>query len=427
MLLNLLCLLFFTPGLNSPPKVHGDLYSYFNKPEPAYQWTLKHVSHESGATIYDLQMTSLVWHGITWKHQLQVITPAKPAYPHFCTLFISGGDSSPKGAALGVALARSTGCTFATLYDIPNQPLFGRYEDALVAYTWLKFLETGDASWPLHLPMAKAGLKGMDTVQALTKQEHLPYITGFLIVGGSKEGWSTWLDGASGDPRIKAIAPMVIDTLNLPAQFPHELAAFGKFSSQIDDYTKADIPAKIKTPMGKRLVQLEDPYSYRKQLTLPKLLILGTNDKHWTQDALNLYWNGLRGPKWVMYDPNSGHSLEDLTRVLNTLTAYIRSIASNHPFPKMQWAYRQNDKGVELMVRSAPVAISARLFRVYAPTQDFRKSTWTSKPMTLRNGVWEGHLAMPVKGYAAMFGEESYTQDGKQFTLSTQIRIIGRK
>src|SRR6185295_17598364 len=55
--------------------------------------------------------------------------------------------------------------------------------------------------------------------------------------------------------------------------------------------------------------------------TLPKLLILGTNDRYWAQDALNLYWDGLKGPKWVLYTPNSGHGLEDRERVFRSEAA----------------------------------------------------------------------------------------------------------
>ena len=223
-------------------------------------------------------------------------------------------------------------CPVAVLFNIPNQPLYGGLtEDALVVYTWQKFLETGDESWPLHFPMAKAVLKAMDAVQAMACAEKLPSIDEFLITGASKRGWTTWLDGASRDKRIKAIAPMVIDTLNVAAQIPHQLAAYGQPSEQVSDYTSAGMLAKLQTPEGKRLLQLEDPYSYRDRLTLPKLLILGTNDRYWSQDALNLYWDDLKGPKWVMYTPNSGHDLRNgYLQVVNTLTAFARAQASGN-------------------------------------------------------------------------------------------------
>ena len=407
----------------------ADLASYVKKPEPAYKWEKRGETKVSGGTVYDLHLVSQTWQGITWEHHLQIFRPDKVAYPHFCILLNTGGSGSPEETTVGMLAAQKAGTLFAILFDIPNQPLYGGLtEDALIVYTWQKYIETGDESWPLHFPMAKAVLKAMDAIQAFTKSEHQPDVNGFVITGASKRGWTTWLAGASQDRRVKAIAPMVIDTLNVAAQGPHQLAAYGgKFSEQIDDYTRSGILQKLATPAGQRLLQLEDPYSYRDILTLPKLIILGTNDRYWSQDALNLYWDGLKGPKWVMYDPNSGHGLEDRVRVYNALTAFGNAIASKTPWPKMKWEYKDANGGVDLFVGSDIAPKSARLFRVYAPTQDFRDSKWTSEPMNATEGGFTGHLDRPAEGYAATFGEVTYEIGGRTFTLSTQIHILSAK
>lgn len=404
----------------------ADLQSYVRSPEPAYKWALNSVTQApGGGAIYDLSMTSLTWHGITWHHHLQVFVPARLTHPHFCALLNTGGSGSFAETELGMGAANASGSLFAILFNIPNQPLFGgKSEDALVVYTWVQFLETGDETWPLHWPMAKAVIKAMDTVQALAKKEKMAPVDSFLVTGASKRGWTTWLAAASGDSRIKAIAPMVIDTLNVAAQAPHQLAAYGKFSEQIDDYTKANIPARLQTPRGQELLRLEDPYSYRDRLTLPKLIILGTNDRYWAQDALNLYWGGLKGPKWVLYDPNSGHGLEDRTRVYATLSEFIRLIASGNLLPAMKWAYDVTPAGVQLSVTSSPSAVSARLYRCYSSTQDFRDSRWTSEPMALKSGAWQGELNAPATGYAATFGELTFQDGENSYTLSTQIHIL---
>ena len=101
---------------------------------------------------------------------------------------------------------------------------------------------------------------------------------------------------------------MVIDVLNLPLQVPHHLEFYkGKPSEQIGDYVAGGMLQLLNTPIRQRLVELEDPYSYRDRYTMPKLIINGTNDRYWAQDALNLYWDGLPEPKWILYVPNSGH------------------------------------------------------------------------------------------------------------------------
>ena len=50
---------------------------------------------------------------------------------------------------------------------------------------------------------------------------------------------------------------MVIDTLNLPKQGPHQLAAYGKYSEQIGDYTASGMTDLLKKPNGRRLIDLE--------------------------------------------------------------------------------------------------------------------------------------------------------------------------
>src|SRR5262249_44914936 len=160
--------------------------------------------------------------------------------------------------------------------------------------TFVRYVKTKDENWPLLFPMVKSVVKAMDALQEFSKQEWKEPVESFIITGGSKRGWTSWLTGAS-DRRVKAIAPMVIDTLNMPEQMPHQLESFGgKYSEQIADYTTRGLTELSKTPEGKRLLEMVDPYSYRDKLGLPKMLILGNNDPYWSTDALNLYWDGLK-------------------------------------------------------------------------------------------------------------------------------------
>jgi PhoPQ-activated pathogenicity-related protein len=424
---SLLALAAASVGL-APGAAHADLDVFLRKPEPAYRWEKRGEQEIDGCRVYDLHLVSQVWQGITWEHRLRIFRPEKLEHPEFCTLYNTGGSGSDANTQQGIRLAKGSGAVYAILYNIPNQPLYGgKTEDALVVYTWLKFMETGDESWPLHFPMAKAVLKAMDAIQAFTRESGFPPITGFLIHGASKRGWTTWLAGASRDPRIKAIAPMVIDVLNVRKQGPHQVEAYGKLSEQVGDYSSAGIPQKLETPEGRRLMELEDPYSYRDRLTLPKLLILGTNDRYWSQDALNLYWDDLKGPKWVLYDPNSGHGLEDRERVYATLSAFIRMIAGHGRWPKMRWSYTQEPGGAALTLHSDIAPRAARLFHVQAPTKDFRDNHWTFEPMQKADGGFTARWPAPAEGYAAIFGEVVYDLDGQPFTLSTQIRILGGK
>ena len=408
----------------------ADLAAYMAKPEPAYKWEKRGELKVEGGVGYDLHLVSQTWQGMNWEHRLILFIPDKPQYPHLCTLMNTGGNGGAGDYGLIMAAAKETHGPFAMLFNIPNQPLYGgKTEDALVVYTWQKYLETGDESWPLHFPMAKAVLKAMDALQAFTKQEKMASLDEFVVTGASKRGWTTWLTGASRDPRVKGIAPMVIDTLNLSAQIPHQLDAFGKASEQIADYSRTGMLDALKTPAGQKLMKLEDPYSYRDILTLPKLIILGTNDRYWAQDALNLYWDGLKGPKWVIYTPNVGHNLgkdEDHLRVFQTLGAFSRSIAARASLPKPSWRYTKTTAGADLSVKSDVTLVSASLWQVHSDTQDFRDSMWTSTPISADPKGFIAHISTPESGYSAVYADLTYKVADQTFHLTTQIEILGK-
>ena len=129
------------------------------------------------------------------------------------------------------------------------------------------------------------------------------------MTGGSKRGWTTWLTGAV-DDRVIAIAPMVIVMLNLGPQGPNQLKVWGQYSEQIHDYVERGLMEKVATPTGTNLWKMVDPFTYRERLVKPKLLINGANDRYWTLDALDLYWNELQGPKYLIELPNAGHDLK---------------------------------------------------------------------------------------------------------------------
>jgi hypothetical protein len=110
--------------------------------------------------------------------------------------------------------------------------------------------------------------------------------------------------------------------------------------------------------------------------------------------------------------------------VLNTLAAFVRAIAGNKSWPNQRWEYRQFTNGVDLQFESDLRPLSARLFRAYAPTHDFRGSKWTSEEAQLAGNRFTARFESAKEGYAAIFGEVAYDLDGKPFTLSTQIRLV---
>src|SRR5947209_8214650 len=122
--------------------------------------------------------------------------------------------------------ARKSRASVAFLYHIPTHPILDSTlrEDDLIAETFVRYLKTKDENWPLLFPMVKSVVKAMDVLQAFSKQDLGEPIDKFIISGASKRGWTTWLTAAI-DQRVRAIAPVVIDTLNMRAQMLRQLKA----------------------------------------------------------------------------------------------------------------------------------------------------------------------------------------------------------
>jgi PhoPQ-activated pathogenicity-related protein len=430
-----LSVLVFLAGLTTPSPVRADLPEYLKKEEPQFTWKLKEKTpYLLGGTVFDLRLVSQVWQGITWEHQLQVFQPKDVAPNGTMLLWNTGGNASLASTAMGMELASKIKAPVAFLYNIPNQPLFdGKKEDALIAETFVRFLDTKDESWPLLFPMVKSLVKAMDALQAFSKQEWKTPLEGFIVAGASKRGWTTWLTGAS-DSRVKAIVPMVIDTLNMRQQLPHQLESFGKYSDMIHDYTERKLVPMPDTPEAKRLWKLVDPYAYRDKLQMPKLLVNGNNDPYWTTDALNLYWDDLKGDKWVVYVPNAGHNLQqkdadghtDRARAFNGLTAFVRQQSSGKSLPRLEWKHDDADGQLRLTVASKPAPKAARLWVAEAPTRDFRKATWAERTVTRKEGTVVGVVPPPAKGCLAFYAELEFDLDGMPYYLATQVRVAGK-
>jgi PhoPQ-activated pathogenicity-related protein len=274
--------------------------------------------------------------------------------------------------------------------------------------------------------MVKSAVKAMDAVQAWARREGKTVPRRFVVTGASKRGWTTWLTGAA-DPRVIGIAPMVIDTLNMKAQMAHALEMWGQPSEQIQDYVERGLVGKFNDPDGERLWKMVDPYTYRERLTIPKLMINGANDRYWTLDALNIYWNDLKGPKSVVYLPNAGHNLAvNRDYALNGIGAFFRHQISNRPWPEMTWKHDNGANGVlRLTVTSTPEPRGAKLWVARSDSRDFRESVWESQAMRLDGPVATSEVARPDKGFIALIGDVEYEVDGFPYHLSTQVRQTG--
>lgn len=415
------------------------LQSYLNNGDKSFTWAVHEKIDAEDVTLYRIIFTSQKWRDIVWKHELTVMVPDNLKY-NDALLFITGGsvkNGEPNihqwdkdEIGLFSQIAKTNQAVAAIIWQVPNQPLFNDLtEDEIISYTFHNFQNDNDYTWPLLFPMTKSAVQAMDALQEFAKNELKKEINGFVVSGASKRGWTTWLTGAS-DKRVKAIGPMVIDMLNMQVNIPYHKTVWGEYSIQIEDYVKLGVAQQVGSPEGEALVKMIDPYSYRKMLTMPKMIFNGTNDEYWPVDALKNYIDSLPGDNHLCYVPNAGHGLGDKEKALTTLSAFFGEAITGKKHPKCDYSISEDNGVVTLSVQADPSILEdAILWSADSDDRDFRDEEWIEKSLG-KKGEKEIniHLNNPESGYKAFFIDLKYkAPHGSDYTQSTRVFLMDNK
>jgi len=411
------------------------LKSYLNNGDTSFAWEVKNQLNGNGITYYQIQFTSQTWHDIHWTHELIMAIPEDLVYQNALLIINGGGNTNeiPDSHSLDNSTVRYVGslaynnkAIIALLYQIPNQPLFNLKEDALISETLSNYLEDHDFSWPLLFPMTKSAIRAMDVVQEFSLKQFEKAITGFVVAGASKRGWTTWLTGAS-DQRVVAIAPMVIDMLNMSVNIEYHKVAWGDYSAEIHDYLDNGIAQLFAQPAGTDIIKMIDPYSYRKSLTMPKMIFIGTNDPYWPVDAVKNYIDDIPGDNRLCYTPNAGHELGDMTKALLSLNSFFGIINTNSTYPKCGYQATVKDGKISLIIDTTPeLLLDAVLWSATSVNdRDFRNEYWSSKTLNAANmKQFKLYIDLPATGYKAFFIDLKYkSPSGGDYTISTRVFV----
>lgn len=411
------------------------LEMYLNNADETYDWEVVSSFQVYDVTVYDLLLTSQSWHDYTWKHQLTIFVPAGVQNDE-ALLWVTGGrleNDYPmwvngidgEGLAIGLLAANNQAVT-AVLRQTPNQPLFGGLtEDALISYTLNNFRNDGDYSWPLLFPMVKGAVRAMDAIQECIQENEDLSISGFLVSGASKRGWTTWLTGAS-DNRVRAIAPAVIDIVNMPVNLDYQLEVWGEYSPEIQDYVDLGIAQELHTQLGEDLATMIDPYSYRDKLTMPKLIFIGTNDPYWPVDAVKHYFDDLQGKNYIHYVANAGHDLNGGEEAIPAIGAFFYQTISGQPYSECSWEVTETGNDILLQVTGSEGLVQAAyLWSATSLDRDFRDEEWYDTSLELT-----GHSSLsttveyPEQGYRAFYVNLEYMDlNNGNYTLSTRVFV----
>jgi len=398
---------------------------YVAKPDPSYRYKLAQSHSLEGATAFVIDMVSQRY--LTrkevdrpeWQHWVTIVKPDRVEH-QTGLLYIGGGANDgkpPKPREELVRIALATHSVVVGIGMVPNQPLVfsgeekQRSEDAIIAYTWDKYLKSGDEKWPLRLPMTKAAVRAMDTVTDFlaSKTGGGLQVDHFVVTGASKRGWTTWSTAAV-DKRVVGIIPIVIDMLNTERSFKHHQAAYGFYAEAVNDYVEMKIMDWIGKPEFTKLKRIEDPYEYRARFTMPKLLLNSAGDQFFLPDSWQFYWHGLTGPKHLRYVPNTGHGLRD-SDAIDSLAGFYHSILNKTRLPRYKW---EVDKIGTITVRTKDKPKEVRLWQATnADARDFRIDKlgpkWTSVQLEpTGNKTYAARVSDPPKGWTAYMIELTF-------------------
>jgi PhoPQ-activated pathogenicity-related protein len=435
---NLLILgLFLIASSCSKPPVTPEtaLQAYLHNSDKSFRWEVQEKQKSEDATLYRILFTSQKWRDTEWNHELVIIVPDDLEFSD-ALLFITGGSvkaGKPNTHEFTDDLIKSIGniavinkAIAAIIWQVPNQPLYNDLtEDALITYTLYNFKHDKDFTWPLLFPMTKSAIKAMDVIQEFSRKEAGKKVKHFVVSGASKRGWTTWLAGAS-DKRVKAICPMVIDVLNMPVNINYQKEVWGDYSIEIEDYVKLGIAQDLGSAEGSDLVKMIDPYSYRKTLTMPKMIFMATNDPYWPVDAVKNYIDSIPGDNHICYTPNAGHNLGTKVKALTTLSAFFGITTTDGNYPDCNYKITESDDSITVTVQSEPGQITdADLWIADSDDLDFRDEEWSeADPEKISNNETVASIRYPESGYLAFYVDLKHkSPSGIEYTQSTRMFV----
>ncbi len=414
-----------------------------------------------------------------WVHPVTIVEPVYKM-SDMAMLFVDGGSRNSTAAVEDVMwqIAVVTGTTVVHLKNVPSQPIVFneevipageqdnntggplplryRTEDSIIAYSYDKYMDTyaatggnPDYSWPLLFPMAKSAVKAMDMTEEILAL-HGTVLDGFVVAGASKRGWTTWLTGAV-DSRVKAIAPIVINVLNMQPHLKHHRQVYGYWSPAIYDYAQERVFDRLISfnedfevgPGPRTLLEYTDPYEYsqRGRYPMPKFLLNATGDEFFVPDTAEYYFHDLEGDAHMSYVPNVGHGMggfgegADLTNPNNPtgmLLAWYMAVTQEKDLPEFSYTFEDNGT-IRVAVDPNNLPVAARLWQATAVgSRDFRNpnlgNEWTSSTLTRQTGGDTGayYVTPPIPApdagnYTAYYVQLEYNNTA---TVPAELRVV---
>ena len=403
------------------------LLCYVKLPEKVSYKLTKKTSTLGFYQSYSYEFKSQLWpkvDGISvnnkqWSNRITIIKPYDVKDNTTALLFLAGEgdrifDASKKiNANMDTALsllALKTKAIVVVLHDVLNMPLiindskFSPFEDGPIARSWKYFIDNSkkDKAYyvPLNLAMVKSSIQSLDiATNAIIEDLGVKNIEKFVVVGGSKRGWTAWLAGML-DNRIVGIMPISINIMNTTKNIELTFKKLGEFPHAWEKHIKEGvIPFSAHRQQFNDLMKIidinnfhencVDPIScpiYEKQLlSKPLYMVNGTGDQFFPADVMQLYFANLKGNKALYFVDNAPHTIivppksDGILDILHTLdeinNKVFRSIkkfynlaATGASFPQLSWKGANNN--YTIIASSAIKPKKIKLWYAYNPKKE---------------------------------------------------------
>lgn len=434
------------------------LGKYVAEDDGAFKWELVRTTPMDGLTVYDIRLTSQRWRQAgevsepLWTHWLTIGVPH--ALQHTTPIMIIDGGrrrDQPREAPRNefILLVRTSGTVCCAIDNVPNQPLQlgdgkDRAEDDLLSQSWNLAMEHDDARWIGRFPMVKSVKRAMDATEQFlagrdlspaklkdTKLESGLKPDGFFVTGASKRGWTTWLIAAV-DARVKAIAPIVIDVLNMQAQTPHHWASYGFWAPALKDYVNNGIDKKFGTPELAKVIAHEDPLAYMPFLErLPKYIVTAGGDEFFPTDSFHHYEKLIKGEWRLRTVPNAGHNLAGSIAPMEILGFY-KTFVKGAPRPTWTWTLASKSGKNTLTATASVKPERVVIWQCDNPkARDFRLDqtgrTWSSTELSASSAdalTYTATIDAPTTGYRAFMMEATFDSGYPLLPLTFTTRVF---
>eukprot|EP01132_Coremiostelium_polycephalum_P005438 gene5438-6782_t len=437
------------------------LEEFVAKPDEGPSYYIYKTVQNPKYTGYILNFTSINWltanetSNPRWWHFLTICVP-NLVLSDYAFLDVNAGDYSyqiPDQLGWFVdKLCTSTNSVAAQILQIPNQPLIfdhdnvSRIEDSILAYTWRKYLdENASTEWIGQFALTKAVVRAMDVIQEFVKSKYLLYrVNNFVVSGGSKRGWTSWLV-ASVDPRVKAVIPKVMPILSFKENTIAHYRSYGGWSFAYGDYYGQGLMKHVNDGGWDKLAKQIDPLQFMEKLSsVKKYVVTAVGDQFFIPDSANFFWHKLLGVKNLRIHPNADHSLNQRVLELYTeIITYYTMVINNHKFPQIEWSIVPDpstntttitvntkdgcsfQKPSKVVVYQADTISTVKrdwrwstcptaecqqnITWVETPVKEFSKDLYKFTVEAPTNGGWRG--AFLEFTYPSIYGEQKYTSD----------------